>query len=156
MKDYLRKTNGHATINHATPRELISSHVARIKVRANQLALFLKPMDLDNSPALSECDRDAIDPDDGPAASQPTEPPLLIPWTKPPSKAFREILLPATTETSGDRCRRAGMLLSCTRRILGAERSINKTIARFKIIHVLWLDTSIVKLRPGRKRRESN
>jgi site-specific DNA recombinase len=119
MMDYLRKTNGHATINHVTPRELITSHVARIEVRANQLALFLKPADVGHRSALSQCDRDAIEMDDDPSTSEPTEPTLLVPWIKPPAKAFREILLPANAARQDVRVikteRRAALIRSITR-----------------------------------------
>jgi site-specific DNA recombinase len=62
--------------------------VERIEVRANQLAIWLK------QPTSVAVDEAA----DSPPASSTRQPTLLIPWTKPPTKRFKEILLPSETE----------------------------------------------------------
>ena len=61
--------------------------VARIEVRKNTLALWLK----DPGEKQREVDADQL-------AAVHRAPSLLIPWTKPPPKRFKEILLPAAIE----------------------------------------------------------
>src|SRR5262245_28416835 len=78
------------------PRHIIPEHesraglladVARIEVRKSALALWLK--------APGETQREA---DADQLAVVDRAPSLLIPWTKPPPKRFKEILLPAAIE----------------------------------------------------------
>jgi site-specific DNA recombinase len=71
----------------AENRTDVLADVARIEVRKSALALWLK--------ASSEKQREADA--DQPAAVH-RAPCLLIPWTKPPPKRFKEILLPAAIE----------------------------------------------------------
>ena len=61
--------------------------VERIEVRTQQLAIWLKQQ------AAA-----AIDEANALSVSSEHQPTMLIPWTKPPSKRFKEILLPAGTE----------------------------------------------------------
>jgi len=67
-------------------RTSLLADVARIEVRKDALALWLK--------AAGE-EQQGVDADQSAAARAPS---LLIPWTKPPSKRFKDILLPATIE----------------------------------------------------------
>jgi len=90
-----------------TDRNGLLADVARIEVRNSALAVCLK------APAEKQQEGDA---------EQPTivDPPsLLIPWTKPPSKRFKEILLPTATERHQVRPikfeRRAALLKSIAR-----------------------------------------
>lgn len=82
--------------------------VARIELRKGVLALWLKAPG-ENQP---EADADPFAPGD-------RAPSLLIPWTKPPSKRFKEILLPAAIERHQVRPikfeRRAALLKSIAR-----------------------------------------
>jgi hypothetical protein len=66
-------------------QKTILANISRIEVRKNQLAIWLRPADEEGR------DGDA-DQRIGVAGS----PALSIPWTKPPAKRFREILLPAS------------------------------------------------------------
>ena len=81
--------------------------VARIEVRADQLAVWLRP------PAGTG-DDEAAQP-----AVADQKPAFLIPWIKPPSKRFKEILLPALSPRARVRPikveRRAALLKSITR-----------------------------------------
>jgi len=61
--------------------------VARVELRKSALALWLK------APVEKQPETDADQ-----FASVDRAPSLLIPWTKPPSKRFKEILLPAAIE----------------------------------------------------------
>jgi DNA invertase Pin-like site-specific DNA recombinase len=61
--------------------------IARVEVRKNVLAVWLQPAGSD--PANDEAGNHA-------ACDQTA--PLLIPWTKPPSKRFKEILVPHAAE----------------------------------------------------------
>jgi site-specific DNA recombinase len=71
----------------AEDRSDILADVARIEVRTSTLALWLK------APGEEQQVADA----DQPAAVH-RAPSLLIPWTKPPPKRFKEILLPAAIQ----------------------------------------------------------
>ena len=86
----------------------ISDQVARIEVRKNVLAVWLRPAGSD--PAE---DHASIQ-----AGSDQT-PPLLIPWTKPPNKRFKEILIPHAVERRQIRPikfeRRAALIKSISR-----------------------------------------
>jgi hypothetical protein len=72
--------------HHATEHEFVRANVARIEVREEHLAIRLKSPD-----AAGVTDHDA-----SPEVPEPSQSNLLvlIPWRKPPSKRFREILLP--------------------------------------------------------------
>jgi hypothetical protein len=86
--------------------ESLRARVTRIEVRANQLAVWLR------QPVAAETDEAA-------QRMAEHEPALLIPWTKPPSKRFKEILLPASTARPSIRPikveRRAALLKSIAR-----------------------------------------
>jgi site-specific DNA recombinase len=88
--------------------DAIPANVSRIEVRKNQFAVWLKIPERNNS------DGDAAKPFDGERA-----PSLLIPWTKPPSKKAREILLPPSAARQEVRPikveRRAALLRSIAR-----------------------------------------
>jgi site-specific DNA recombinase len=71
-------------------RTLVAENIARIEVRKNQLAIFLKSSNPDATMGFAL---------GGDPVSRGTRDDLkrfllLIPWCKPPSKKFREILLP--------------------------------------------------------------
>jgi hypothetical protein len=90
----------------AENRTDVYADVARIEVRKSALALWLK----DPGDKQQEADADSL------AAMHPS---LLIPWTKPPPKRFKEILLPAAIERHCVRPikfeRRAALLKSIAR-----------------------------------------
>jgi hypothetical protein len=93
------------------------ANVARIEVRKSALALWLK--------ASCENQREA---DADQLAVVDRAPSLLIPWTKPPPKRFKEILLPAAIERH------------CVRPIKFERRAaLLKSIARGRA----WLDEII-------------
>src|SRR5262249_62399820 len=63
--------------------------VGAIEVRNSRLALW-----------LMHPGQEGADETTPPPAPIEENSPLLIPWTKPPAKRFKEILLPASTERS--------------------------------------------------------
>ena len=69
---------------------LVAANIARIEVRKNQLAIFLKPSNADATMDVAQGD----DRDSPGTRNDLNSSVLLIPWCKPPSKKFREILLP--------------------------------------------------------------
>src|SRR6476660_4727071 len=102
--------------------------VTRIEVRKSALALWLK------ASGEKQADADAADH----CAAVLRAPSLLIPWTKPPSKRFKDILLPADTERHRVRPikfeRRAALLKSIARGRawldeISANRATVETIA---------------------------
>ena len=68
-------------------RNSLLTDVIRIELRKSTLALWLKAA----GEKQGDTDADQVAPVD-------RAPSLLIPWTKPPSKRFKQILLPATIE----------------------------------------------------------
>jgi hypothetical protein len=72
-------------------REIVVANVARIEVRKNQLAIRLKPTGADEGRDDPVAGRDPMAENEEEHGSL-----LLIPWCKPPSRKFREILLPPT------------------------------------------------------------
>jgi site-specific DNA recombinase len=101
----------HATLGvKSAPGQRSSlSEVGRIEVRKTALAVWLKPA----KPGVEgEGNADQ-------AVATKRTPSLLIPWTKPPSKQFKEILLPAALERRRVRPikfeRRAALLKSIAR-----------------------------------------
>jgi site-specific DNA recombinase len=84
------------------------ANVARIEVRNSELAVCLK------TPGEKQQEGDADQ-----AVAVDRAPTLLIPWTKPPPKRFKEILLPAAIERHRVRPikfeRRAALLKSIAR-----------------------------------------
>ena len=90
-------------------RTSLLADVARIEVRKSALALWLK------ASGEKQADADAADH----CAAVLRAPSLLIPWTKPPSKRSKDILLPADTERHRVRPikfeRRAALLKSIAR-----------------------------------------
>jgi hypothetical protein len=89
-------------------QESVLQTISRIEVRKDQLAVWLRP---------------AGNEDRGLGADQhvliASSPALLVPWTKPPTKRFKEILLPASTARRQVRPikveRRAALLKSIAR-----------------------------------------
>jgi DNA invertase Pin-like site-specific DNA recombinase len=103
----LQDGSRHGNVPRLNPMEEkpLLSFVARIEVRPNQLAIWLR--------------RDTASEE----ATSPTlvkqKPALLIPWTKPPPKRFKEILLPASMPRASMRPikaeRRAALVKSIAR-----------------------------------------
>jgi hypothetical protein len=86
---HLQKQNGTMPNSGAMDRVAVAANVARIEVRKNQLAVALKSPAEDQDQG-DDASRIAFD------RSCADNLLLLIPWCKPPSKKFREILLPAS------------------------------------------------------------
>ena len=109
----------------------IQAMVARIEVRNSHLALWLL------HPGQEGADESAAPP-----APIEENAALLIPWTKPPAKRFKEILLPASTARSRARPmkaeRRAALIKSIARgrawldEIVSGTASIETFAARHK------------------------
>lgn len=106
-------------------RDTILAHVARIDVRKGQLAVHFK------SPGMTE----SVDLDQGverdPALlnKDRSDTLLLIPWRKPPSKASRAILLPATASVLQMRPIRAERRTDLIRSIARGRARLDEIIA---------------------------
>jgi hypothetical protein len=98
-------------------QKITFANISRIEVRKDQLAVWLR--------SASKDDRDVGTDQPGVIAESPA---LLIPWTKPPTKRFREILLPAST------ARRQVRPIKFERRA-----ALLKSIARGRV----WLDAIV-------------
>ena len=75
-------------------RDLVVSSVSRIEIRKNHLAVWLKPLP---SQAGNGTSGDQAGDETLPeTTADPNATPLLIPWSKPPFKKARELLLPVS------------------------------------------------------------
>ena len=139
LADHLRESNTLSSDRGRIDRSIITANVARIEVRQDQLAVHLK---LSNQDGTTDSDQDAergqLRPSDDANGSL-----LLIPWCKPPSKKFREILLPPSVARHKARPikaeRRTALLTSIARGrdwlkeiISGEALSVEQIAARHK------------------------
>ena len=106
-------------------RGMILAHIARIDVRNNQLAILIKSSDTKES---TEVDHDT-EHDAGSLNKDRSETLLLIPWRKPPSKASRAILLPATASVHQMRPIRAERRADLIRSIARGREWLDEIIA---------------------------
>src|SRR5215467_6136707 len=86
LREYLALSNAAAAEASSTD---LRAKVARIEVRKSHLALW-----------LMHPGQEGADETTAPPAPIEENSALLIPWTKPPAKRFKEILLPASTAKS--------------------------------------------------------
>ena len=123
--------------------------VARIEVRNSELAVCLK------APGEKQQEGDADQ-----AAAVDRAPSLLIPWTKPPPKRFKEILLPAAIERHRVRPikfeRRAALLKSIARgrawldEIVSGTTTVEQIAARQKCsVRHVNMTISMAFIAPG-------
>jgi site-specific DNA recombinase len=113
-----------------SPRGAVLANVARIEVRKNQIAIGLTaPVADDGKDADAVAERDAMAPNEKQHGSL-----LLIPWSKPPSRKFRDILLPPTVS------RREVRPIKAERRA-----ALIKSIARGR----KWLDEIVSGVSPS-------
>jgi site-specific DNA recombinase len=89
VREELARSNTAAPQASSADQPSIRAMVARIEVRKSHLAVWLM------HPSAEGADESAALP--APIEENAT---LLIPWTKPPAKRFKEILLPASTARS--------------------------------------------------------
>jgi site-specific DNA recombinase len=103
----------HDSSSEMSAHEAIAAHIAKVEVHSRQLAIDIK------TPAVS-ISTSRTEPVDQQNADQDHYQPelILIPWSKPPAKKFREVIQPAT---SAHRIkpiraeRRAGLIRSIAR-----------------------------------------
>src|SRR5262249_59441140 len=89
LSEYLARSNTAAAEASSADQPNIRSMVARIEVCNGHLALWL----------MHPGEEGRGETTDPPAPLEENSP-LLIPWTKPPAKRFKEILLPASSAKS--------------------------------------------------------
>jgi hypothetical protein len=134
---HLRDSNTSAMDQSEPDRSIVAAYVARIEVHKNQLAVRLKSPD-GATDADQNRERDPLESKDTDNGSF-----LLIPWRKPPSKKFRELLLPPSVSRRKVRPmkaeRRATLLKSIARGrtwlddiISGAAQGVEDIAARHK------------------------
>ena len=127
----------------------IFANISRVEVRKDQLAIWLRPSD--------EKVRDAGEDQRFVIAGNPA---LLIPWTKPPTKRFREILLPALATRRQVRPikfeRRAALLKSIARgrawldAIVSGTKTVEEIAARHKCsVRHVNMTISMAFIAPG-------
>jgi len=132
LREYLARSNNPAPVQASSADQpSIRAMVARIEVRNSHLAVWLLHPGAEGA-------------DESVARAAPIEEnsALLIPWTKPPAKRFKEILLPASTAGSRARPmkaeRRAALIKSIARgrawldEIISGTASIEGIAARQK------------------------
>ena len=127
----------------------IFANISRVEVRKDQLAIWLRPSD-EKGRDVGEDQRVVI-------AGSPA---LLIPWSKPPTKRFREILLPASTTRRQVRPikfeRRAALLKSIARgrawldAIVSGTKTVEEIAARHKCsVRHVNMTISMAFIAPG-------
>ncbi|MGB8018016.1 MAG: resolvase [Pseudolabrys sp.] len=127
----------------------IFANISRVEVRKDQLAIWLRPSD--------EKIRDAGEDQRFVIAGNPA---LLIPWTKPPTKRFREILLPVLATRRQVRPikfeRRAALLKSIARgrawldAIVSGTKTVEEIAARHKCsVRHVNMTISMAFIAPG-------
>jgi DNA invertase Pin-like site-specific DNA recombinase len=125
---HLRDGNTSTTHQSGSDRSIVAAHVARIEVHKNQLVVRLKSPDgaMDGDQKRERDQPKSKGTDNGSS--------LLIPWCKPPSKKFRELLLPPSVSRHKVRP-------------MKAERraTLLKSIARGRV----WLDEIITGTAQG-------
>lgn len=88
----------------------VAAHIAKVEVRAKHLAVTMKMIE----PPNHDCELARHD-DDGTTQGEV----ILIPWTKPPMRKFREVIQPASASTQRTRPiraeRRAGLIRAIAR-----------------------------------------
>ena len=94
--------------------EAIATHVAKIEVRSKQLAIHMK------TPTTTGTSQSKTDPSAHQDADQDHSQPelVLIPWSKPPAKKFRDVIQPAASSHRIKPIRaerRAGLIRSIAR-----------------------------------------
>jgi DNA invertase Pin-like site-specific DNA recombinase len=126
------------TDQNSIQRGIVTANVARIEVRKNQLAVRLKPPDADRAMDIDEyAKRHPLGCKDENGSL------LLIPWCKPPSKKFRDILLPPSVSRHEVRPikaeRRAALIKSIARGrdwldeiVSGAAQNVEQIASRHK------------------------
>jgi len=102
-------------------RGLVAANITRIEVRNNQLAIFLKSSHTNATTDVAQ----GADRDSEVKCGDLKTPVLLVPWCKPRSKKFREILLPPSVS------RQAVRPIKAERRV-----ALIKSIARSRA----WLE----------------
>ncbi len=106
-------------------RALIAAHVVRVDLHKNQLVVRLKspaPQDVMHPDQDTDQDSSALD-------ERNTDQILRIPWRKPPSKRFREILLPPSTSRTDVRPIRAERRNKLVAAIARGRRWQNEIVA---------------------------
>jgi hypothetical protein len=137
--------------NSSAEQKTVLANIFRIEVRKDQLAVWLRP-------AADQQDRDDVAAD--PSTIVAGSPALLIPWTKPPTKRFREILLPASTVRRQVRPikfeRRAALLKSIARgrawldAIVSCTETVEEIAARHKCgVRHVHMTISMAFIAPG-------
>jgi DNA invertase Pin-like site-specific DNA recombinase len=132
LREYLARSNNTAAAQASSADQpSVRAMVARIEVRNSHLAIWLL------HPSAEGADEGAARP--GPIEENSA---LLIPWTKPPAKRFKEILLPASSARSRARPmkaeRRTALIKSIARgrawldEIVSGTASIEAIAARQK------------------------
>ena len=138
LAGHLGNRNGSTGKDKPIDCALVAANIARIEVRKNQLAIFLKPSNADATMDVAQGD----DRDPPGTRNDLNSSVLLIPWCKPPSKKFREILLPPSISRQEIRPikaeRRAALIKSIARGrawldeiVLGTE-GVEQIAARHK------------------------
>jgi site-specific DNA recombinase len=127
----------------------LSAQVARVEVRKNVLAVWLQ-----------RAGSEPVEDDAGSEAACDQTPPLLIPWTKPPSKRFKEILVPHAAQRPRLRPikfeRRAALIKSISRgrtwldEIISSRATVEEIAVRQKCsIRHINMTLSMAFIAPG-------
>jgi hypothetical protein len=133
----------------ASDQQAVLMNVARVEMRKNQLAVWLKNLE------VNEAQSDTAKPFD-----EDRPPSLLVPWRKPPSRKSREILLPPSVKRQDVRPikveRRAALLRSIARgrawleAVASGVETVEDIAARYKCsVRHVNMTISMAFIAPG-------
>ena len=136
---HLGDRNRHKADQNQVDRSTMAANVARIEVRRNQLAVQLKSQHTDGASDIDHETERNLQSSRGDTYGSV----LLIPWCKPPSRKFREILLPPSVSRHKVRPikaeRRTALLKAIARGrswldeiVSGASQGVEQIAARHK------------------------
>ena len=111
VRDQLMKSG--EWLQSPSEQNAIAAHIAKVEVRAKHLAVTIKAIE-----PTPDHDRELAPYDDAGAVLDQAEL-ILIPWTKPPMRKFRDVIQPASASTQRTRPiraeRRAGLIRAIVR-----------------------------------------
>jgi DNA invertase Pin-like site-specific DNA recombinase len=149
LQQHLAPQNTIPADKSSAEQKTIFANISRVEVRKNQLAIWLRP-----------AGEEVRDGGEDQRAIMEKSPALLVPWTKPPTKRFREILLPAATTRRQVRPikfeRRAALLKSIARgrawldAIVAGTDTVEELAARHKCsVRHVNMTVSMAFIAPG-------
>ena len=121
VRDQLMKSG--EWLQSPSEQNAIAAHIAKVEVRAKHLAVTIKAIE-----PTPDHDRELAPYDDAGAVLDQAEL-ILIPWTKPPMRKFRDVIQPASASTQRTRTIRAGRRAGLIRAIVRGRQWLDEIVS---------------------------